>query len=137
MCHGDFHPGNLLDAGDRLLGLDFFDTGRKLAVYDMVDFLKGDIRTDAPAGEIDAGGVRRQVRAALLEGYGQPVDEALLSFLLRAQLLIDWLHIDASLYAGSAFQQTKLQASGEPPGSGLRRRLNDKGPDVSARPLFP
>ncbi|MCA1334699.1 phosphotransferase [Pseudooceanicola marinus] len=109
LCHGDFHAGNLLVEEKRLLGLDLFEEKRKLAVYDMVDFLKGDIRADAPEAEIDAGGVRRQVRAALLQGYGQPVNEDLLSFLLRAQLLIDWLHIDAARHAESPFLQGKYK----------------------------
>lgn len=108
-CHGDFHPRNLLIDGDRMLGLDMADAGQKLAVYDIVDFLKSDYRFDASAEEIDAGGVRRHLRAALLQGYGQPVDDALVTFLLRAHMLIRWLEIDKARFADLPFQQNKYR----------------------------
>lgn len=55
--HGDFHPGNVLVAGDRLHIVDFDDTRTGPAVQDLWMFLSGDRAEQIPQ------------LSALLEGY--------------------------------------------------------------------
>jgi len=55
--HGDFHPGNVLVAGDRLHIVDLDDTRTGPAIQDLWMFLSGDRAEQAPQ------------LAALLEGY--------------------------------------------------------------------
>ena len=107
LCHGDYHPGNLLIGPAGARGLDLSEERRKLAVYDMVDFLKTDVQCDGPDDQIGPGGVLHSSRAAFLEGYGQEVDGPLLDFCLRARLLITWISIDQARYARSDFQRDK------------------------------
>jgi Ser/Thr protein kinase RdoA (MazF antagonist) len=57
--HGDFHPGNVLQAGDVLHIVDFDDTRTGPAVQDLWMFLSGDRAEQRPQLE------------ALLEGYGE------------------------------------------------------------------
>ncbi|WP_010141805.1 phosphotransferase family protein [Oceanicola sp. S124] len=107
LCHGDFHPGNLLIGPAGARGLDLSEEQRKLAVYDMVDFLKADVKCDGPDAQVGAGGVLAPSRAAFLDGYGQEIDAELLDFCLRARLLITWIGIDRDRYARSDFQRDK------------------------------
>lgn len=107
LCHGDYHPGNLLVGMAGARGLDLSEERRKLAVYDMVDFLKADVQCDGPDSQVGAGGVLAPSRAAFLAGYGQEIDAELLDFCLRARLLITWIDIDRERYARSDFQRDK------------------------------
>ena len=107
LCHGDYHPGNLLIGPEGARGLDLSEERRKLAVYDMVDFLKADVQCDGPEEEVGPGGTLNSSRAAFLDGYEEEVDGALLDFCLRARLLITWIDIDQEKYARSDFQRDK------------------------------
>lgn len=116
LCHGDIHPRNLLIDGTTVRGLDLAKAGRKMAILDLVDLFRADLECDGPEAEVDAGGVLRSSRAALLRGYDLPVEEDLLDFCLRGKMLIRWLSVTAALFDQSDFQQQRYAA--------LERRLS-------------
>ncbi len=113
--HGDFHGRNLILGAGVTYGLDFTEVGEKLAVYDIVDFLKADVFRDADQQDVDRSGITRANKEMFLRLYRHPVNIDVLDFCMRARLLIDWLSISAERFARTNFQRTKF--------GHLRRRL--------------
>lgn len=109
MCHGDFHGDNLILDGPDTIGLDMTEARRKLAVYDIVDFLKAEAALDLDPGPIGPGGVSQRLQGAFLRAYGPAVDPGLLTVVLRARLLIDWLAITPADRARTAHQAAKYR----------------------------
>lgn len=115
-CHGDFHAENLILGEGVNYGFDFTETTEKLAIYDIVDFLKVDIfRADVDA-DVDRSGVARQAKDMFFKLYRHPVDRALLDVCLRGRLLIDWVFITSERHTKSEFQRNKYER--------LERRLD-------------
>ncbi|WP_377192671.1 phosphotransferase [Ruegeria meonggei] len=89
--HGDFHGQNLIVGQGEMIGLDFTEASEKLAVYDIVDFLKSDVFRDAPASEIDRSGIIKANKAMFMRKYRHPIHLDILDFCMCARLLKDWL----------------------------------------------
>ncbi|SEW38481.1 Phosphotransferase enzyme family protein [Cognatiyoonia koreensis] len=107
-CHGDFHGRNIMIGGDELYAFDVTEVTEKLAVYDIVDFLKDDIYREAMPEQIDASGVIRANREEFIANYAYTIDPQILEFCLRTRLLIDWVSITREMHAKSAFQRRKF-----------------------------
>lgn len=111
--HGDFHGLNLIMGQGQTIGLDFTETDTKLAVYDMVDFLKSDIFREGPDAEVDSGGILTRNKQMFLRLYRHPVNTEVLDFCLRTRLLIDWLRLSQPDHHCSAHEdhmRTRLYA---------------------------
>ncbi|MEP2718207.1 aminoglycoside phosphotransferase family protein [Pseudophaeobacter sp.] len=106
--HGDFHGGNLILAQGKTFGLDFTEATRKLAVYDIVDYLKMDVFAPATAGMVGADGIQKHTRAMFEKGYRHGFDAKLLSYCLRGRLLIEWVKISIQKFEQSSFQRKKF-----------------------------
>lgn len=102
---GDFHGHNLIISAGQACGLDFTEVCEKLAVYDIVDFLKVDIRRDGAASEVDRSGILKRNKAMFFKLYRHPINPDVLDFCLRARLLIDWLSISAERYVNSSYNR--------------------------------
>lgn len=113
--NGDFHGQNLIIASGQVHGLDFTEATEKLAVYDIVDFLKIDVFRNGDASDVDRSGILRQNKAMFFKLYRHPINIDVLDFSMRARLLIDWLSITRDRYARTRFQRTKFES--------LRQRL--------------
>ncbi len=108
LCHGDFHGRNLiLDAGC-VYGLDFTEVSEKLAVYDIVDFLKADVFRPGSEGEVDRSGILRHNKDMFFKLYRHPINIDVLDFAMRARLLIDWVGVTQERFQKSAFQRKKF-----------------------------
>jgi len=88
--HGDFHSENLMLGPGITYGFDLSETRRKMAVYDIVDFLKVDIYRDTPPDEVDSAGITASHRDMFFRGYTHHIDKQILDVALRGRLLIDW-----------------------------------------------
>ncbi|WP_170335591.1 aminoglycoside phosphotransferase family protein [Ruegeria arenilitoris] len=112
--HGDFHGQNLIVGKGEMIGLDFTEVREKLAVYDIVDFLKSDIFRDADQSDVDRSGILKLNKDMFFRGYRHPIHIGILDFCIRGRLLKDWLaswHIDHNC---SAYEEDR------------RRRLGDR-----------
>ncbi len=89
--HGDFHGLNLILGQGTAIGLDFTEACDKLAVYDIVDFLKADVFRPGNAEDIDRSGILRRNKEMFFRLYRHPVNMDILDFCLRGRLLRDWL----------------------------------------------
>ncbi|ETX28458.1 phosphotransferase [Roseivivax isoporae] len=108
VAHGDFHGGNLMICPGRTVALDLTEATRKLAVYDMADFLKLDALCPADRAEIAPEGIAAAHLAAFLEGYGGEVDRDVLRFCLRARLVIERLR--GARARATPYQRAKADA---------------------------
>ena len=106
--HGDYHASNIILKKEVCFGFDLTEVTNKLAVYDIVDFLKSDIYWTEPTHEIDCSGVSKQCKTLFFGGYRLPVDTEVLDLCIRGRLLIDWLNISEERYQKSAFQRDKF-----------------------------
>lgn len=106
--HGDFHSSNVILTKGKTCGFDFTEVTEKLAVYDIVDFLKSDIYWTDAAHEIDGSGVSQRCKEMFFRRYRHPLDHDVLDLCLRGRLLIDWMNISKSRYEKSAFQRDKF-----------------------------
>ena len=107
--HGDFHSRNLILGPGKAIGLDFADAGKKLAVYDIADFLKSDaVRPAAPEG-LDRSGISQGAKEMFFRQYRHEVNPEILDLCLRGRLLIDWLAITPDIAARTAFQRRKFE----------------------------
>ncbi|WP_068112124.1 phosphotransferase [Tropicimonas marinistellae] len=106
--HGDFHGSNLILGNGVTYGLDFTESSSKLAVYDIVDFLKADIFRTVRPRDIDRSGLSRHNKSMFFKLYRHRVNPELLDVCIRGRLLIDWLTISRARYAASAFQRKKF-----------------------------
>lgn len=91
--HGDFHSENMMLGPGMTYGFDFTEARPKMAVYDVVDFLKCDIYRETPAAEVDSAGITAAHREMFFKGYKHKIDKGVLDVSLRGRLLIDWVSI--------------------------------------------
>ena len=91
--HGDFHSENIMLGPGMTYGFDFTEARAKMAVYDVVDFLKCDIYRATPAEEIDSAGITKAHRDMFFKGYKHRIDKNVLDVSLRGRMLIDWASI--------------------------------------------
>ena len=91
--HGDFHSENIMLGPGMTYGFDFTEARRKMAVYDIVDFLKCDIHRDTPREGIDSAGITTVHRDMFFKGYKHGINQAVLDVAIRGRLLIDWASI--------------------------------------------
>lgn len=120
--HGDFHSENIILGPGMTYGLDLTEAREKLAVYDIVDFLKVDIYRKSPVEELDGAGITRMHREMFFRGYKHDVDPALVDVMLKGRMLIDFASISRNEY-GARFEAQSLYA-------GLERRLRHAFRDV-------
>ena len=113
--NGDFHGRNLIIGAGHMYGLDFTEATEKLAIYDIVDFLKVDIFRNGEASDVDRSGILKQNKEMFFKLYRHPINIDVLDFSMRARLLIDWLSITRERYAKTQFQRGKFE--------NLRQRL--------------
>lgn len=107
-CHGDFHSSNLIMGRGVTYGFDFTEVTEKLALYDIVDFLKVDIFRTGVLEDVDRSGVTRQCKSMFFKLYRHPIDLELLDFCLRGRLLKDWIFITSERHFKSDFQKNKF-----------------------------
>lgn len=107
--NGDFHGANLIIDKGCVYGLDFTEAKEKLAVYDIVDFLKVDVYRDGRPADVDRSGILQHNKHMFFKLYKHPINFDVLDFCIRGRLLIDWLSITRQRYAKSSFQRTKFK----------------------------
>ena len=105
--HGDFHGLNLIMGQGTTIGLDFTEARDKLAVYDIVDFLKADIFRDGEGSEVDRSGVLKSNKQMFFKLYRHPIDMKILDCCLRGRLLKDWLRLWRPDFICSQFEERK------------------------------
>ncbi len=108
LSHGDMHGNNLIVHRGNTYGIDFSETKYKLAIYDLVDLLKMDVRISAPLSELGDNGVIRKNYEMFFRKYKHPVDHELLNSCIKARLLMDWLNIRETAYKKSSYQRRKF-----------------------------
>lgn len=111
-AHGDFHGLNLIMGQGKTIGLDFTEAREKLAVYDIVDFLKADVFRDGPASDVDRSGILKRNKDMFFRLYRHPINADILDFCIRGRLLKDWLRLSQTDYVCSEFedhQRTRLE----------------------------
>ncbi|MCF2906539.1 aminoglycoside phosphotransferase family protein [Octadecabacter sp. CECT 8868] len=91
--HGDFHSENMMLGPGMTYGFDFTEARRKMAVYDIVDFLKCDIHRETPLEEVDSAGITKAHREMFFKGYKHKINQDVLDVAIRGRLLIDWATI--------------------------------------------
>jgi Ser/Thr protein kinase RdoA (MazF antagonist) len=91
--HGDFHGENIMLGPGMTYAFDFTEARAKMAVYDVVDFLKVDVYRDTPAPEIDEAGITKIHREMFFKGYKHPINRHVLNVSLRGRMLLDWVSI--------------------------------------------
>jgi len=94
--HGDFHSGNVILGKGTVCGLDLAYSSMKPDLYDVVDFLASDLNNPLPADDIGPGGIRQASVAFFFRTYRRPISRPLLSFHLRARLLLELVRIQQS-----------------------------------------
>ncbi len=107
--HGDFHGLNLIMGQGTAIGLDFTEARDKLAVYDIVDFLKADIFRDGANMDIDRSGVLTRNKEMFFRQYRHPIDTQILDCCLRGRLLKDWLRLWQPNFTCSEFELRKRE----------------------------
>lgn len=107
--HGDFHGLNLILGQGAAIGLDFTEARDKLAVYDIVDFLKADVFRPGETDDIDRSGILRHNKQMFFRRYRHPINMDILDFCLRGRLLRDWLLLCQQDQTYSDFEQRKAQ----------------------------
>jgi hypothetical protein len=91
--HGDFHSENMMLGPGVTYAFDLTEARMKLAVYDIVDFLKVDIYRQVPGVVIDKSGIIASHREMFFKGYKHSVNQKLFDVAMRGRLLIDWASI--------------------------------------------
>jgi hypothetical protein len=77
---------------------DLTEARMKLAIYDIVDFLKVDIYRDGTGEMIDRSGIIASHREMFFRGYKHSVQPELFDVAMRGRLLIDWASITQQAY---------------------------------------
>lgn len=108
-CHGDFHADNLILDRGITHGFDFTEAKQKLALYDIVDFLKIDACRTGVLDDVDRSGVTRHCKSMFFKLYRHPIESELLDFCLRGRLLIDWLSIQREQYERSCAHRNRFE----------------------------
>ena len=105
--HGDFHSENIMLAPGMTYAFDLTEARMKMAVYDVVDFLKVDVFRQMPGEMIDRSGIIAKHREMFFRGYKHHIKPELFDVAMRGRLLIDWASITPSGHNSSEHQ--KLQ----------------------------
>ena len=105
LTHGSFAARNLLLTDTESIGLDMSTETEKLAVYDMVDFLKSDILLDGTKSGLEPSGISSATLDSFFSNYGENVKQDIFDYCMRGRLLIDWLKISNQNYANSAYHR--------------------------------
>ncbi len=111
-AHGDFHGLNLIMGQGKTIGLDFTEAREKLAVYDIVDFLKADIFRDSQPSDVDRSGILKRNKDMFFRLYRHPINMDILDFCIRGRLLKDWLFLSQPSHVCSEFEdhrRTRLE----------------------------
>ena len=111
--HGDYHGQNLIVGQGKTIGLDFTEARDKLAVYDIVDFLKADIFRNGGASGVDRSGILKRNKDMFFRLYRHPVNVEVLDYCLRGRLLKDWLALWRNDHECSDFERDKRQRLGD------------------------
>lgn len=109
--HGDFHSENLMLGPGVTYGFDFTEARRKMAVYDIVDFLKVDIYRRSERHELDQAGITKLHREMFFKGYKHPINQEVLDVSIRGRLVIDWMSITRKGYANHEHRRTAFDRS--------------------------
>lgn len=91
--HGDFHSENMMLGPGMTYAFDLTEARMKLAIYDVVDFLKVDIYRSMPGECIDRSGIIASHREMFFKGYKHSIRPELFEVAMRGRLLIDWASI--------------------------------------------
>lgn len=110
--HGDFHGQNLIIGQGKTIGLDFTEAREKLAVYDIVDFLKADIFREGGASDVDRSGILKKNKDMFFRRYKHPLNTEILDFCIRGRLLKDWLFLHQRRHDCSEFEEHKRERLG-------------------------
>lgn len=105
--HGDFHGLNLIIGQGTAIGLDFTEARDKLAVYDIVDFLKADIFRDGQDADIDRSGILKKNKEMFFRQYRHQIDMDILDCCLRGRMLKDWLRLWQTDFSCSGYEERK------------------------------
>lgn len=105
--HGDFHSENMMLGPGMTYAFDLTEARMKLAIYDIVDFLKVDIFRIMPGEEIDASGIIATHREMFFRGYKHSVNPDLFDVAMRGRLLIDWASIEKASYKARESQRIR------------------------------
>ena len=111
-AHGDFHGQNLIVGRGSMIGLDFTEAQDKLAIYDIVDFLKSDVFRDAAPADVDRSGIVKTNKDMFFRRYRHPINMQLLDFCVRARLLKDWLELWQTNHSCSPHEEDKRHRLG-------------------------
>ena len=96
--HGDFHSENMMLGPGMTYAFDLTEARMKLAIYDIVDFLKVDIYRDGTGEMIDRSGIIASHREMFFRGYKHSVQPELFDVAMWGRLLIDWASISQQAY---------------------------------------
>ena len=107
--HGDFHSENMMLGPGMTYGFDFTEARRKMAVYDIVDFLKCDVHRDTPRDGIDDTGITIAHREMFFKGYKHKINQHVLDVAIRGRLLIDWAGITRKGYSVHRVQRIEFR----------------------------
>lgn len=111
--HGDFHGQNLIVGQGKTIGLDFTEARDKLAVYDIVDFLKSDIFRDGDGADVDRSGILKRNKDMFFRLYRHPINHDILDYCIRGRLLKDWLFLHQITHTCSAFEHDRRRRLGQ------------------------
>ncbi|MBO9447794.1 phosphotransferase [Ruegeria sp. R14_0] len=111
--HGDFHGQNLIVGQGKTIGLDFTEARDKLAVYDIVDFLKADIFRQTHASDVDRSGILTRNKDMFFRLYRHPINVEILDYCIRGRLLKDWLALWRTDHDCSAFEKDRRNRLGD------------------------
>ncbi len=107
--HGDFHSENMMLGPGVIYGFDLTEARAKMAVYDIVDFLKIDIHRDTPVDGLDSAGITALHRQMFFKGYKHKINQDVLDVSLRGRLLIDWASITKASHSRHEFSRSKFR----------------------------
>lgn len=103
--HGDYHSENIMLAPGMTYAFDLTEARMKMAVYDVVDFLKVDVFRQMPGEAIDQSGIIAKHREMFFRGYKHDIKPELFDVAMRGRLLIDWAGITPDGHQKSKHQQ--------------------------------
>lgn len=106
--HGDFHSENIMMGPAMTCAFDLADAQKKLAVYDMVDFLWVDVHRPAAPDDIDRSGLIKAHLDMFLRGYKHTINQDLFDHVMRGRLLIEWSAITQDGYQSRSGIRTRF-----------------------------
>lgn len=106
--HGDYHSENIMLAPGMTYAFDLTEARMKMAVYDVVDFLKVDVFRQMPGEKIDRSGIITKHREMFFRGYKHKISPDIFDVAMRGRLLIDWASITPAGHKKSKHQQAQF-----------------------------